>query len=138
MPAEFTCNQEIVAVARKQLTQDVWDYLTGAAESETTLRRNRHALDSLAFIPRVLRDVSQVSVSTEFLGQKLRIPVMLAPIGSLQALDPGGGATVCRAAATFGTMPIISSITQPSLEDSARASDGPKILQLYVRGDKDW
>lgn len=138
MPTEFACNQEIVAVARKNLTQDVWDYLTGAAESETTLRRNRYALDNVAFIPRVLRDVSTVDTSTEFLGQKLRIPVMLAPIGSLQALDPGGGATACRAAATFGTMPIISSITQPSLEECASSCEGPKILQLYVRGDKEW
>ena len=36
MAAEFTCNQEIVAAARKNLSQDVWDYLTGAAESETS------------------------------------------------------------------------------------------------------
>lgn len=138
MPSEFTCNQEIVSVARRNLTQDVWDYLTGAAESETSLRRNRYALDNVAFIPRVLRDVSTVDVTREFLGQKLRIPVMLAPIGSLQALDPGGGATSCRAATTFGTIPIVSSITQPSLEECASASEGPKILQLYVRGDKEW
>jgi isopentenyl diphosphate isomerase/L-lactate dehydrogenase-like FMN-dependent dehydrogenase len=138
MPAEFMCNQEIVAVARKNLTQDVWDYLTGAAESETTLRRNRHALDNIAFLPRVLRDVSKVDVTSEFLGHKLRMPVMLAPIGSLQALVEGGGATSCKAAATFGTIPIISSITLPSLEECAKAAEGPKIFQLYVRGDKPW
>jgi glycolate oxidase len=138
MAADFTCNQEIIEVARKNLTQDVWDYLTGAAESETTLRRNRYALDKLAFLPRVCRDVSKVDPSTTFLGHKLRIPVMLAPIGSLQAIHEGGGASSCAAAAKFGTIPMISSITQPSLEDCAKSAEGPKIFQLYVRGDKAW
>jgi isopentenyl diphosphate isomerase/L-lactate dehydrogenase-like FMN-dependent dehydrogenase len=138
MAADFTCNQEIVIAARKNLTQDVWDYLTGAAESETTLRRNRYALDRIAFLPRVLRDVSKIDPSTTFLGHRLRIPVMLAPIGSLQAIADGGGATSCRAAATFGTIPIISSITQPSLEECATAAAGAKIFQLYIRGEKPW
>jgi isopentenyl diphosphate isomerase/L-lactate dehydrogenase-like FMN-dependent dehydrogenase len=64
--------------------------------------------------------------------------VMLAPIGSLQAIHQGGGAASCAAAAKFGTIPMISSITLPSLEDCAKAAEGPKIFQLYVRGDKDW
>src|SRR6516164_6761424 len=113
MPAEFTCNQEIVTVARKNLTQDVWDYLTGAAESETTLRRNRYALDKIAFLPRILRDVSKIDPSVNFLGHRLRIPVILAPIGSLQAITDGGGASACRAAAAFGTIAMVSSITLP-------------------------
>ncbi|WP_457154062.1 alpha-hydroxy acid oxidase [Mesorhizobium sp. P5_C1] len=136
--SEFTCNQEIVTLARRNLTQDVWDYLTGGAESEMTMRRNRHALDSYAFIPRVLRDMSQIDVSTTVVGNKVRIPVLLAPIGSLQAISVGGGASAARAAAAFGTIPIISSITEPSLEEIAAATDGPKIFQLYVRGDFDW
>lgn len=138
MTSEFTCNQEIIAVARKNLTQDVWDYLTGAAESETALRRNRYSLDKIAFRPRVLRDVSKIDVSTSLLGHRLRIPVLLAPIGSLQAIVEGGGATACVAAAKFGTIPMISSITLPSLEECASSADGPKIFQLYVRGDKEW
>jgi isopentenyl diphosphate isomerase/L-lactate dehydrogenase-like FMN-dependent dehydrogenase len=138
MAAEFTCNQEIVTVARKNLTQDVWDYLTGAAESETTLRRNRYALDKIAFLPRILNDVSKVDASREILGHKLRIPVLLAPIGSLQAISPAGGAASCKAAASFGTIAMISSITQPGLEECARAAEGPKVFQLYVRGEKPW
>jgi glycolate oxidase len=138
MPEAFTCNQEIVAVARKNLTQDVWDYLTGAAESETTLRRNRYALDKIAFLPRILRDVSKIDPSVNFLGHRLRIPVILAPIGSLQAITDGGGASACRAAAAFGTIAMVSSITLPSLEECAAAANGPKFFQLYVRGDKEW
>lgn len=136
--SEFTCNQDIVTTAKRQLAQHVWDYLTGGAESEMSMRRNRHAIDSYAFIPRVLRDMSHIDPSGTTLGQKVRIPVLLAPIGSLQAIHAGGGIGSAKAAARFGTMPIISSITEPSLEEIAEATDGPKVFQLYVRGDFDW
>lgn len=136
--SQFTCNQEIVTVARRNLAQDVWDYLSGGAESEMTMRRNRHAIDSYAFIPRVLRDMSAVQAHHTTLGQKVRIPVLLAPIGSLQAIHAGGGVSSAKAAARFGTIPIISSITEPSLEEIAASAEGPKVFQLYVRGDFEW
>ena len=93
---------EIVEQARRRLPEGVWNYLVGGAESETTLRRNRQALDSIAFRPRVLRDVSGVDCSTTLLGRTLRAPVLLAPIGSLQDLHPRAGASVAEAAASAG------------------------------------
>jgi glycolate oxidase len=138
MSLDFVSNQEIIVAARRNLTQNVWDYLTGGAESETTMRRNRYGLDGLAFRPRVLVDVSHVDASTTFLGQRLRIPVMLAPIGSLQSITPAGGVAVARAAEEFGTLSFVSSVTQPSLEEIAAASGSAKIFQLYVQGDMKW
>ena len=135
---DFLVLHEIVKSAKKHLSREVWDYLVGGAETETTLKRNRQAIDSLAFRPRVLRDVSKVDCSTTLLGEKLRIPVFLAPIGSLQDLEPGGGATAARAATRFGTVTMLSSRTAPGLEAVAEASDGAKIFQLYVRGDRQW
>ncbi len=81
---DFVSNEEIIQEARKRVNQGAWDYLVGGSESETTLRRNRLAFDRVAFRPRILVDVSHIDSSTTFLGQKLRIPVILAPIGSLQ------------------------------------------------------
>ncbi len=135
---DFLVLHEIVKAAKSNLSREVWDYLVGGAETETTSKRNRQAIDSLAFRPRVLRDVSQVDCSTTLLGEKLRIPVFLAPIGSLQDLEPGGGATAARAAARFGTVTMLSSRSDPGLEAVAAASDGAKIFQLYVRGDARW
>src|SRR5213594_1128017 len=94
MAVDFVTNQEVIVQARRNLSQNVWDYLTGGAESETTMRRNRFGLDSLGFRPRVLVDVSRVDPSTTFLDHKLRMPVMLAPIGSLQIITPEGGVTL--------------------------------------------
>jgi glycolate oxidase len=138
MSVDFVTSQEIVMAARRNLTQNVWDYLTGGAESETTMRRNRLGFDSLAFKPRVLIDVSKLDTSTTFLGHRLRIPVMLAPIGSLQLLVSGGAVTVAKAAAEFGTVPFVSTATEPTLEETAAATPNPKIFQLYVQGDLKW
>ena len=135
---DFVSNQEIIMAARRNLSDNVWHYLTGGAESETTMRRNRVGLDSLAFRPRVLVDVSKIDPSTTFLGHKLAIPVMLAPIGSLQSITPAGGVAVAKAAEAFGTVNFVSSVTQPSLEEIAAASRNPKIFQLYVQGDLQW
>jgi isopentenyl diphosphate isomerase/L-lactate dehydrogenase-like FMN-dependent dehydrogenase len=138
MTLDYVSNQEIIQAAHRNLPQDVWDYLSGGAESETTMRRNRLGFDSIALRPRVLVDVSKIDTSTVFLGKKLRIPVMLAPIGSLQTITPEGGVAVAKAAAEFGSMNFVSSVTQPSLEEIAASTNHPKIFQLYIRGGLDW
>ena len=56
----FVTNQEIVLAAKNNLNQGTWGYLSGGSESETTLRRNRLAFDTLAFRPRSLVDVSNI------------------------------------------------------------------------------
>jgi isopentenyl diphosphate isomerase/L-lactate dehydrogenase-like FMN-dependent dehydrogenase len=138
MASDFVTNHEIITQARRNLSQHVWHYLTGGAESETTMCRNRLALDSLAFRPRALVDASTIDASTTFLGHRLRIPVMLAPIGSLQIMTPEGAVAVARAAHEFGTLNFVSSVTQPGLEETADATAHPKIFQLYVQGDMKW
>jgi glycolate oxidase len=79
-----------------------------------------------------------VDTSTQFLGQKLRIPVIFAPIGSLQVFDPAGAVAATEAATEFGIMHAVSSATLPSLEETAAATPTPKIFQLYVHGDDAW
>jgi isopentenyl diphosphate isomerase/L-lactate dehydrogenase-like FMN-dependent dehydrogenase len=136
---EFQNLHEIVRKARQNLNQNSWDYIVGATESETTLRRNRMSLDSVAFRPRVLRDVSKVDTSVERFGRKLRLPVMLAPVGSLETFHEGGGAAATQAAQQFGVAHMLSSVCEPGLEEVAKAGpDGTRIFQLYVRGDADW
>jgi isopentenyl diphosphate isomerase/L-lactate dehydrogenase-like FMN-dependent dehydrogenase len=133
---EFLSNEEIVLAARKNLNQAAWDYLVGGSESETTLRRNRLAFDRWGFRPRILVDVSKIDTSTTFLGHRMRIPAMLAPVGSLQVFTPDGGAAAARAATEFGTQHCVSSVTLPAWEESAEA--GANFFQLYVQGDNEW
>jgi len=136
---DFMNLHEIVHKARQNLNQNAWDYIVGGAETETTLRRNRMALDAIAFRPRVLRDVNKVDTSTEILGRKLKLPVLLCPVGSLESFHPEGAAPVTKAAGEFGVAHMLSSVCDPGLEGVAEAApDALRIFQLYVRGDAAW
>src|SRR3954468_20990510 len=87
---EFLTLQEIVAAARRNLAPGPWSYLIGGAETETTVKRNRQALETLAFRPRVLRDMSAIDSTATFLKEKSRLPMFLAPIGGLESIAEGG------------------------------------------------
>jgi glycolate oxidase len=138
MTSDFLSNEQVVLAARRRLPQGRWDYLVGGSESETTMRRNREAFDRWAFRPRTLIDVSKIDTSTTFLGQRLRIPVILAPVGGLPSFWPDGNAAVAQAASDFGTMHVIASGANPDMERIATTGDFPKAFQLYVQGDEDW
>jgi glycolate oxidase len=85
----------------------------------------------------VLRNVARVDASAKVLGRKLRLPVMMAPVGALEIFDPtGAAASVARAVGRFGAAHMLSSVSEPGLEKVAEAApDALRIYQLYVRGD---
>jgi len=135
----FLTLHEVIRKARQKLNHDDWDYIIGGTETETTLRRNRMALDTLALRPRVLRDVSQIDPSTEFLGRRLRLPVVLAPVGSLELCTPEAATASARAAERFGVAQMLSSVCQPGMATLAQqVPNALRIFQLYVYGDADW
>lgn len=136
--SDFATLHEIVRAAHRNMSPGAWDYLTGGAETETTLLRNRQALDSIAFRPRVLNNVRDIDLTRTVHGHTSRLPVVLAPMGSLDAIDPGGAMPVAKAAEKFGVISYLSSVTRPGIDEIARETKHPKVFQLYVRGDRDW
>ena len=114
--SSFLTLHEIVQKARQKLNHDNWDYIVGGTETETTVRRNRAALDAIAFKPRVLRDVSQIDMGTTFLGRRLRLPVLLAPVGSLELFHPDSAIAVATAAKQFGVGHMLSSVSEVGFE----------------------
>ena len=135
---QFLTLSEIIAAARANLAPGPWSYLIGGAETETTVKRNRHAIDCVAFRPRVLNNVSKIDSTSTFLGQKVRLPVMLAPIGGLESIVPEGAAAAARASEQFGVPQMLSSVCQPGLEKTAAAAKNLRVFQLYVRGNDAW
>lgn len=133
---EYMTLHEFVQQARINLHQNTWDYLAGGSETETTQVRNRLALESIAFRPRVLRDVSEIDPSGDVLGLRRRLPVVLAPIGSVESFTPEGGTAPAQAADQFGCDHMLSSACEPGLEEVAKAVAKPSMYQLYVRGDR--
>lgn len=125
---------EIVAAAREKLGRQQWDYLIGGSDTETTVARNRQAIDALAFRPRVLCGLEEIDCGIELFGRRVALPVALAPVGSLGSFDEGGVAAAARAAARFGTAVFCGSIAPGGMAAVAAATQGPKIYQAYRRG----
>jgi glycolate oxidase len=87
----------------------------------------------------VLRDVSAIDATVERFGRRLRLPILLAPVGSLESFHPEAAAAVVRAANEFGVAHMLSSVCDPGLEGvAAAAPDALRLFQLYVRGDEAW
>jgi glycolate oxidase len=86
----------------------------------------------------VLRNVEAATPATTFLGMKHRLPVLLAPIASLTDVDPEGALPVARAAAEFGCLVLVSSVTEPPFIEVARSAGERFALQLYTDGDEKW
>jgi L-lactate dehydrogenase (cytochrome) len=78
LPASY---EDYVRRAEKRLPRYLFDYMAGGATSEVTLRANVADWEDIKLRQRVLRDASQLNTSTEIFGEKLDIPVILAPIG---------------------------------------------------------
>ncbi|HEV2546433.1 MAG TPA: alpha-hydroxy acid oxidase [Stellaceae bacterium] len=133
---EFPTLQDLVWTARQKLPRPVWDFVTFGTETETTLRRNRRSLDSLAFMPRIMRDVSEVNPGSTLLGIALRIPVLLAPIGSIGLLDPAGARAAAKAAEEFGTVDIVSGFAAPDPGVVVEDCRAPLFYALHPRADQ--
>ncbi|HET8696121.1 MAG TPA: alpha-hydroxy acid oxidase [Gammaproteobacteria bacterium] len=136
--AELVTTTELVALAKAKLPAPSWDFIVGGAETETTILRNRQALDAVAFRPRVLRNVEHSDPSVKFLKSKQRLPVLLAPLASLGDIHPDGALPIARAAKKFGCLMLLSSVAQQDLETIARAAGDRFVFQLYPDGDERW
>jgi L-lactate dehydrogenase (cytochrome) len=127
---------ELRRAAGRALPRTVFDFVDGAAWDEVTAARNRRAFGELTLRPRVLRDVSSVSLSTSVTGQPIAIPILGAPYGAGLLFHPDGEAGVARALQDAGTISTISSMASQSIEEVARDAPGAKWIQIYVWRDR--
>jgi L-lactate dehydrogenase (cytochrome) len=123
-------------LARRRLPAALFDYLDGAAETESTARRNSAAFDEQQLIPRGLVDIGTVSTRVRILGQEAAWPMMCSPTGASRFYHPEGERAVARAAAATGTLYGVSVMGTHSLEAIAAASSGPKVFQALVFKDR--
>ncbi len=138
MSDKFVTLPEIRKHAKKVLPRDVWNFGDGGAETETTLRRNRRALDRLAIRQDILVDVREIDLSTSLLGVPLSWPVAIAPMGGLILFHPRGDLEMARGASQGDTLQFLSGASGWTVEDVAEAGPGPKMFQLYHHGDRAW
>jgi len=104
--------------------------------AELTLRENRRDLDSIRFRERVMFDVSNRKLETTMLGERVAIPVAIAPTGMCGAIWSNGEILSCRAAQAFGVPFSLSTNALLSIEDVAGSVDKPFWFQLYLEKDR--
>jgi L-lactate dehydrogenase (cytochrome) len=123
-------------LARRRLPRHLFDYLDGAAYEETTAAANRESFRRLQLRQRVLRDVSQLKLSTRVLGQDLALPVVLAPLGLAGAMARRAEVQAARAAEAAGVAFCESTVSICSIEEVRAATTAPFWYQLYVMRDR--
>jgi L-lactate dehydrogenase (cytochrome) len=123
-------------IAKRRLPGGVFDYIDGAAEDERTLAANQAAYAATTFRPRVLRGLKHVDASTSVLGQRVDIPLVLAPTGFTRIADPEGEIAVARAAERAGLPYTLSTLSTRSIEEVRAVSKGRLWFQVYVWRDR--
>jgi 4-hydroxymandelate oxidase len=122
--------------ARGRLDPAVYDYVAGGADDELTLADNLAAWARLRLRPRVLRDVRRVDTATTLLGTPVPTPILVAPTGYHGLLHPEGEAATAAGAAAAGSLMVVSTQANRSLEEVAqRAPGAPRWFQVYVHVD---
>jgi len=123
-------------LARRRLPRQLFDYVDGGAYEEATLRANVADLESVLLRQVVMRDVSVRDPSVEVLGQKLAMPVVLAPVGLAGMLAPRAEVQAARAAEAAGVPFVESTVSICPIEEVAKATAVPPWFQLYVMRDR--
>ena len=123
-------------LAEKRLPRQFFDYIDGGSYSESTLRQNRSAFESLELRQRILKDVSNIDTSVDFLGEQLSMPVILAPVGLAGCYARRGEVQAFNAAAKQGVPFSLSTVGICSIEELHRTNSQPFWFQLYVIRDK--
>lgn len=124
------------AAARSRLPPFLFHYIDGGAGAEHTLGRNVSDLSVIALRQRVLRDMSQLDLSTQLFGERLAMPLALAPVGLAGMYARRGEVQAATAAAAKGVPFTLSTVSVCPIEEVAPAIDRPLWFQLYVLRDR--
>jgi len=126
--------EDLRELARRRVPRIVFNYIDGGADDEWTLRENRRAFETITFRPHQAIAVPSCDLRTRVLGMELSMPVLLAPVGYLRVMHPGGEIDAARAAGRAGVGLILSTVSGHRLEDVKAASTGQVWYQLYLTG----
>lgn len=123
-------------LARRRLPRPIFNYIDGAADDETTYRRNTAAFEECDLVPNVLRGVDQVDLSVTVMGQNLAVPFYCSPTALQRLFHYDGERAVAAAAARYGTMFGVSSLGTVSLEELRKKHNTPQVYQFYFHKDR--
>ena len=123
-------------LARRRLPAPIFNYIDGAADDETTYRRNTSAFEECDLVPNVLAGVERVDLSINVLGQRLEVPFYCSPTALQRLFHHQGERAVARAVQKFGTLFGVSSLGTVSLEEISSEFSFPQVYQFYFHKDR--
>ena len=136
MPAPITNIEDLRVMARRRVPKALFEYVDGGSYDELTLRANRADLDAIRLRQRVMVDTSTRDLSTTMLGEKVAMPVAIAPTGLTGLIHGDGEILAARAAEAAGLKFCLSTLSISTIEDVASAVKRPIWYQLYVFKDR--
>src|SRR5512143_56050 len=127
---------ELETLARARLAQLTWDYYSSGADDERCVRRNVDAFEKIYLHYRVLVDVARRDLSTTVLGQRIALPILVAPTAFHRLAHKDGELASVRGAGDAGTIFTLSTLSNTAVEQVVAAAAGPVWFQLYVYKDR--
>ncbi|MDP2489712.1 FMN-dependent L-lactate dehydrogenase LldD [Vibrio splendidus] len=124
------------AAAKTKLPPFLFHYIDGGSYGEHTLRRNTADLAEIALKQRVLNDMSDLNLETELFGEKLAMPIALAPVGLTGMYARRGEVQAAKAADNKGIPFTMSTVSVCPIEEVAPKIERPMWFQLYVLKDR--
>jgi L-lactate dehydrogenase (cytochrome) len=134
----ITCIDDLRRLHQRRTPRMFYDYCESGSYTEQTFRDNVSDFSKIRLRQRVARDLSGRVHETEMIGQKVAMPVALAPVGSTGMQCADGEIKAARAAAAFGVPYTLSTMSICSIEDVAEASPTPFWFQIYAMRDQDF
>ena len=135
MAPRIHSSEDARRLARKRLPWMVFDYIDGAAGAETGAARNRAAFDALELRPRILRDVSDRSLSVPLWEKPTKAPFGISPMGMCNLSGPGADMMLARLAAREKVPLGVSTVASTAMEPLIEEAEGNAWFQLYFSGD---
>ena len=137
-PAVPTNFAELERRARRACSDVGWAYVAGGAGEGRTMRNNREAFDRWRIVPRMAHGITRRDLSVDLLGRHLDVPILLAPVGAGQVIDPDCDLKVARAAAEVGVPYVYTNQGGTPMEELASAmGEANRWVQLYWSIDED-
>lgn len=125
-------------LAAQSMSHLAWEYISGGAADEATLRWNQETFGKIRLRPRNLVDVSRLDTKLSLFGQAMNCPILMAPIAYQQLFHADGELASARGAEASGATMVLSTFSNTPLETVAAATTKPLWFQLYVQPDRDF
>lgn len=127
---------DYASLAANCMPSMAWEYVSGGAGDESTLRWNEGAYDKIRLRPRNLVDVSHIDTKLSLFGHNLDCPILLAPVAYQRLAHPDGERATVQGAEAAGATVVLSAFSTVSLEEVAGTATKPHWFQLYVQPDR--